>query len=53
MYAVLAEESLTSLSSNTESTYVRMHTNHLAMKQLLFKIAELEICLCALRQGDS
>jgi len=26
-----------------------MHTNHLAMKQLLFKIAELEIWLCAWR----
>ena len=32
---------------------VGMHTNHLAAKQLLFKIAELEIQLCAWEQGDS
>jgi len=30
-----------------------MCTNHLATKQLLFKIAELEIRLCAGRQGES
>jgi len=30
-----------------------MRTNHLAMKQLLFKIAELEIRLCAWRHGAS
>ena len=29
-----------------------MHTNHLARKQLLFKIAEFEIHLCAWRQGE-
>ena len=33
--------------------FVCMHTNHLAMKQLLFEIAELEIWLCARRQGES
>ena len=29
-----------------------MRTNHLATKQLLFKIVELEIRLCARRQGE-
>jgi len=32
---------------------VCMHTKQLAMKQLLFKIAELEIWLCARRQRES
>ena len=30
-----------------------MRTNHLTMKQLLFKIVELEIRLCTWRQGES
>ena len=34
--------------------FVRMTTNHLAMKQFLFKITELEIIwLCAWRQEES
>ena len=40
-------------SATPFSKLVCMHTNHLATKQLLFKIAELEIQLCAWRQGES
>ena len=40
-------------SATPFSKLVCMHTNHLATKQLLFKIAELEIQLCAWRQGNS
>ena len=32
---------------------VHMHSNHLATKQLFFKIVELQIWLCAWRQGES
>ena len=39
--------------ATTFSKIVRMRTNHLAMKQLLFKIVELKIRLCAWRQGES
>jgi len=35
------------------SSLVRMYTNYLATKELLFKIAELQIWLCAWRQGES
>ena len=35
------------------SSLVRMRTNHLAMKQFLFRIVELDIRLCAWRQGES
>ena len=35
------------------SSFVYMCTNHLATKQLLFNIAELEIRLCVWRQGES
>ena len=39
--------------NNTIFKNLRMCTNHLATKQLLFQIVELEIRLCAWRQGES
>ena len=41
------------LCSDAIFKIVCMCSNHLAMKQLLFKIVELEILLCAWRQGDA
>ena len=40
------------ISNTISKKVVWMRTNHLAMKQLLFKIAELGIRLCAWRQGE-